>query len=152
MLLATPGGRRKLALALGIPLLLVAVVLMFLPANESPGSRNLRRSAGCEPALRPNHPDTAAPLPETDASQIADIIPEVIENCLLPKRHRQPCPACPIRRSLPRFPMNPRQPPTRRPRSGRQPRSADSPVRSTRRATHPSHATCRNARHTRRNG
>jgi LysM repeat protein len=74
-LLASPGGRRKLALALGAPLLLVAVVLMFLPANQPPAAR---KPPTPPPALQTEAP--AAPLPETDAPPIADLSPEVLEN------------------------------------------------------------------------
>jgi LysM repeat protein len=70
-LFSTPGGRKKLALALGLPLLLVAVVLMFLPAEKTP---NAGKSSATPPAIGTESP--AAPLPETDASQIADLIPK----------------------------------------------------------------------------
>jgi LysM repeat protein len=73
VLLATPAGRMKLALALGIPLLLVALVLMFLPANESPGSQASGKPVPTAP------PETPAPLPPADPSQIANLVPEEID-------------------------------------------------------------------------
>jgi len=73
MLLATPAGRMKLALALGIPLLLVAVVLMFLPAKESPGAH---ASGKPVPSASPEIP---APLPDAAPPPIANLIPEAID-------------------------------------------------------------------------
>jgi LysM repeat protein len=90
-LVATPGGRKKLALALGLPLLLVAVVLMFLPANEPPGAETSSTPQAANPES-PESPGTAAPLPETDAPQIADLTPEVHENVPAPEA---PPPAVP---------------------------------------------------------
>ena len=78
MLFTSPGGRKKLSLALGVPLLLTAVVLMFLPADETP---NAQTSPASPPKVQTESPK--APLPETDASQIADLIPDVPENGLL---------------------------------------------------------------------
>jgi LysM repeat protein len=73
MLLATSAGRRKLALALGIPLLLVALVLMFLPANESPGNQASGKPVASAP------PETQAPLPDLKPSQVAKLVPETVD-------------------------------------------------------------------------
>jgi LysM repeat protein len=89
-LLTSPGGRKKLSLALGIPLLLVAVVLMLLPADESPSAQ-----ASTSPPSDPVATESAeapAPPPDTDASQIAYLAPEVLENEALPE---PPPPAIP---------------------------------------------------------
>lgn len=93
-LLTSPGGRKKLSLALGIPLLLVAVVLMLLPADESPSAQASTKTNPSNP-VAPASPESAgapAPLPDTDASQIADLAPEVLENESLPE---PPPPAIP---------------------------------------------------------
>jgi LysM repeat protein len=85
-LLGSPAGRRKLALALGAPLLLIAIVLMFLPADQTPV---VQKPASPPPAGQTESP--AAPPPETDAPPIADLSPEVLENETPP----EPPPAVP---------------------------------------------------------
>jgi hypothetical protein len=90
-LFASPGGRKKLSLALGIPLLLVAVVLMFLPADETADSQS---SPAPQPdqAVLTGSPETAAPQPGLEESQIAGLTPDVRETEALPE---PPPPALP---------------------------------------------------------
>lgn len=93
MLFTSPAGRKKLSLALGIPLLLVAIVLMLLPADETPRGQ---ASPAPPPVLpvAPEAPETLAPLPTPDVSQVADLMPEVLESEPLPE---PPPPALPAR-------------------------------------------------------
>ena len=90
--LPPPAERKKLALALGLPLLLVAVVLMFLPANEPTGAEPapLRRLQTRFARIDPE-PWIRCLKRMRRKSRIS--LRKSTKTCLLPKRDRLPCPA-----------------------------------------------------------